>query len=123
MRLYNIKKLKERRQDLRKNQTSAENILWNRLRREQLGYKFRRQHSIGGYILDFCCLKKKLIVEVDGPIHKFQKENDLVRDKFFTSLDFTVLRFKNEEIETEVDKVVKRINEVLNQTLTLVRGG
>ncbi len=113
MRLYNIRKLKERRQDLRKNPTRAESILWNKLRREQLGYKFRRQHSIGGYVLDFCCLKRKLIVEIDGPIHEFQKKDDLVRDKFFTDLDFDILRFKNEEIEKDLDIVINKIQQKL----------
>lgn len=113
MRIYNIRKLKERRQDLRKNQTLAESILWDKLRREQLGYKFRRQHSIGGYILDFCCLKKKLIIEVDGPIHKFQKKDDRVRDKFFTDLGFLVLRLKNEEIEKDLDIAINKIQQKL----------
>jgi len=113
MRIYNIRKLKERRQDLRKNQTPAENILWEKLRREQLGYKFRRQHSIGGYILDFCCLKRKLIIEIDGPIHKFQKQEDAIRDKFFTDLGFIVLRFKNEEVENGPNEVISKIQKKL----------
>jgi len=70
--VYNILKLKDRKIDLRNKQTPQEIILWSRLRREQLGSKFRRQHSIGGYIADFYCPSKKLVIEIDGSQH-FEK--------------------------------------------------
>ena len=98
----------ERRKELRKNQTPEEEKLWWYLKDKRLGSKFRRQHSIGGYILDFYCKEKRLIIEVDGEIHK-KKEYDSVRDKYFTELDYKILRFRNEEIENDVKKVVEEI--------------
>lgn len=75
-------------------------------------------HSIGGYIADFYCQKHKLIIELDGKIHdlKERREYDEVRDNFFTSLDYKVLRFKNEEVEEKdkIEEVVKKIQEQFN---------
>jgi very-short-patch-repair endonuclease len=75
--VYNILKLKDRRSDLRTNQTPQEVLLWSRIRREQLNFKFRRQHSIGGYIVDFYCPMKRLVIEIDGS-HHFEKEAEIV---------------------------------------------
>src|SRR3990167_9008053 len=113
--VHNIKKLSERRKELRKNATFEENLLWQRLRDTQLGVKFKRQHSIGGYILDFYCSKKKLIVEVDGEIHNtFEaREWDKIRDKFFTDLDYKVLRIWNREVKENIDDVLQKIKESL----------
>ena len=79
-------------------------------------HKFRRQHSIGGYILDFYCPEKRLIIEIDGEIHneKEQEEYDRVRDKFFKEIDFTVLRFSNSEIDKNLIKVIEKIKETLD---------
>ena len=63
--------------------------------------------------MDFYCTKKKLLIEVDGPIHKFQKVDDDVRDEYFTDLGISVLRFKNEEVEKGLDKVLNKIKEKL----------
>lgn len=109
--IHNIKKLLERRKDLRNKSTPEEILLWMRLKNSQLGFKFRRQHSIGGYIADFYCPLKKLIIEIDGSQHS-SKENieyDKVRTEFFDGLDIKVLRFTNREIATETEKVVKEI--------------
>ena len=85
---HNNRTLSDRRKELRQNQTKAEEILWFELRNNKLGAKFKRQHSIGGYIADFYCQKHKLIIELDGEIHesKENKEYDEVRDKFFKEL-------------------------------------
>lgn len=66
---------------------------------------------MGGYILDFYCKDKKLIVELDGEIHnnKSNQEYDSVRDKFFTQLDYKVLRFSNDEVEDNIKKVIEKI--------------
>src|SRR3989344_2675303 len=106
--IYNILKLKGRRVDLRNNQTPQEILLWLRLRREQLGFKFRRQHSIGGYIADFYCPIKKLVIEIDGSQHfeKESKEYDNVRSNYFEGLVIKVLRFTNVEINTNINNVV-----------------
>jgi len=113
--IHNNEILKERRKELRKNQTKTEEKLWFELRHEKLGHKFKRQHSIGGYILDFYCPQKKLIIELDGEIHntKEAKEYDEVRDKYFKELDYKVLRFKNSEIESGIEKVLEEIGKFL----------
>ncbi len=108
---YNIGKLKERRRELRRNSTFQEDLLWKQIRNCKLGVKFRRQHSIGGYILDFYCSKKKLIIEIDGEIHNTKKaqEYDAVRDKFFTDIDYKILRFRNNEIKKNINRVIEKI--------------
>ncbi|KKQ77534.1 MAG: hypothetical protein A3A96_02435 [Candidatus Zambryskibacteria bacterium RIFCSPLOWO2_01_FULL_39_39] len=109
--IHNNEILKERRRELRQNSTKTEEILWWYLRDKKLGVKFKRQHSIGGYILDFYCPEKKLIIELDGEIHntKEAKEYDAVRDKYFKELGYKVLRFKNRELENDTEKVLDRI--------------
>ncbi len=107
--IYNILKLKNRRLSLRKNQTPQEILLWSRLRREQLGFKFRRQHSIGGYIADFYCPIKKLVIEIDGLQHLVNQEYDENRSKYLEGLSIKVIRFTNVEINTNLDGVVNKI--------------
>ena len=113
--IHNNEVLKERRKELRKNQTKTEEILWFELRHEKLGFKFKRQHSIGGYILDFYCPQKKLIVELDGEVHntKEAKEYDEVRDKYFKELGYTTIRFLNREVENDIEKVLDKIKNYL----------
>ncbi len=109
--IHNTTELKNRRKELRKNQTKAEEILWFELRDNKLGAKFKRQHSIGGYIADFYCQKYKLIIELDGEVHstKEAKEYDAVRDKYFKELGYKVLRFLNREVEENTEKVLEEI--------------
>ncbi len=71
MQIYNRQEVKEKRQSLRRGRPPAEVILWQRLRGEQIaGYKFRRQFSIGAYIVDFYCPRARLVIEIDGPTHE-----------------------------------------------------
>ena len=107
----NLNWYKNFRKDLRNNATPQEIILWARLRRSQLGYKFRRQHSIGKYIVDFCCPSKKLIIEVDGGQHDEvnQRRYDANRTKYFESLGFKVLRFWDNDVNNNLSSVVERI--------------
>lgn len=95
--------------------TPQEIILWSRLRREQLGCKFRRQHAIGNYIVDFYCPKKKLIIELDGWQHKREKDTryDAKRTEYLNNLGLTVLRFFNNEVNTNLEGVVLKIEEHL----------
>ena len=114
--VHNITKLLARRKELRNNSTPQEILLWSRLKNSQTGFKFRRQHSIGGYIVDFYCPAKKLVIEIDGPEH-FKKENfeyDKVRSEFFEGVNIKVLRFTNSEVDTETEKVVRKIKEALH---------
>ncbi|HXB42261.1 MAG TPA: endonuclease domain-containing protein [Bacteroidia bacterium] len=101
---------------LRKELTSAEDFLWQILRRKSLkGYKFRRQHPIGYYVADFYCHKAKLIIEVDGEIHELEvvKRKDENRDAVMRRYGLTILRFKNEEILFNAEFVVKEIEKYL----------
>jgi very-short-patch-repair endonuclease len=110
-------KLKPLARQMRKNPTPAENKLWQHLRGKQLlGYKFRRQHAIERFIVDFYCHEARLIVEVDGPIHQYTTEEDAIRQKFLESLGFRVLRFTNEQVLTNIDGVLEKIAEALRQT-------
>jgi very-short-patch-repair endonuclease len=111
--IHNIKNLYSRRKELRTTSTPEEILLWLQLKNSKTGFKFRRQHSIGGYITDFYCPAKKLVVEIDGPQHLKNKEYDETRTRYFEGLNIKVLRFTNKEIGTETQNVVKRIKDVL----------
>lgn len=78
---------------LRRTMTDSERRLWSRLRGEQLGVKFRRQHPLGSFVADFACLQPKLVVELDGSQHAQQQAYDARRDAFFRAQGFDVLRF------------------------------
>ena len=100
--------------ELRLYATLTERILWQQLRAHRCaGHEFRRQHQISRTIVDFVCLRQKLIVEVDGAVHDKQKEYDQRRDKWLESQGYTVLRFSNEDIELRLDTVVETIRQVL----------
>ncbi|KFC24596.1 hypothetical protein IO90_00335 [Chryseobacterium sp. FH1] len=97
---------------LRENETDAEKILWEKLRNKQLGgFKFRRQHPISLYIADFYCYKLKLIIEVDGAYHytKEQIPKDEERTKILEFNGIHVIRFSNDEILSNIEKVLKEI--------------
>ena len=99
---------------LRTGMTDAERRLWSRLRQEQLGVKFRRQHPLGTYVLDFVCLDPKLVIEVDGSQHLDQLAYDADRTAWLMQRGFAVLRFWANEVMSETDAVVSRIIEHLN---------
>jgi len=95
---------------LRKNQTEAEKLLWRLLLAKGLsGLKFRRQQPIGDYIVDFACLEKMLIIEVDGGQHS-ENENDQRRDAWLRSRGYTVLRFWNNDVLSNLEGVMERIS-------------
>jgi very-short-patch-repair endonuclease len=111
--LKNKNKLLFRIRELRKEQTRQEKILWDAIRNRKLGFKFRRQYSIGGYILDFYCPEIKLVVELDGPQHS-RKENllyDKERTDYLQILGCSILRFTNKEINENLKKVLSTIME------------
>jgi very-short-patch-repair endonuclease len=91
---------------LRRGMTDSERRLWSRLRMEQLGVKFRRQHPLGNYIADFACLAPKLIVELDGSQHDEQGAYDAARDEFLRSHGFVVLRFASNAPLLNLDGVL-----------------
>ncbi len=99
----------------RREMTECERVLWEALRKLNCGYHFRRQHPIGDYIADFACLKKMLVIEVDGGYHEDaqQQQLDQWRTEFMKSKGYTVVRFKNEEISNDLREVIMRIKEHL----------
>ena len=99
----------------RNNQTHAEKCLWQQLREETFGVKFKRQHIIYDFIADFVCLEKKLIIEVDGAYHftEVQMEYDVYRTEELERFGFRVLRFTNEEVINETMKVITIIKTAL----------
>src|SRR3990172_5649640 len=99
---------------LRKNMTEDERTLWKHLRLRQLGgYKFRRQQPIGKYIVDFVCLEKRLIIEIDGGQHSKQVAYDLERSSWLEAQGFRMLRFWNNQVLQETEAVREVIAEAL----------
>lgn len=97
---------------LRNHLTETEILLWEELKDNKLdGLKFRRQHPINQFIVDFYCHKRKLVIELDGEIHQKQdqKERDEGRQFMLEELGITVIRFKNEEVLNDIDKVLTEI--------------
>ena len=116
--LFSKRGLKSLRSSLRNRSTSAEVALWNLLKSRNLeGRKFRRQYSIGSYIVDFCCPSEKLIIELDGYPHgEYNKiHTDENRDKYLESLGFTVLRFENRFVFQEPEYLISEISKVIHK--------
>ena len=94
--------------------TLSEQILWSGLRDKQLhGYRFRCQHPIYRYILDFYCHKAMLAVEIDGDIHKYRKDYDKYRDDFIASVGITTIRFSTKEVLNNIDSVIEQIGNAI----------
>lgn len=97
---------------LRKDETQAEKILWAKLRNNQLkGYKFRRQHPIGLYIVDFYCHQLKLVIEIDGDYHNIQEqiEKDKERTQNLETDGLQLIRFTNKNIMENLEKIISEI--------------
>lgn len=112
--------LKENSRTNRKNQTDAELVLWNSLRNSQTGFKIRRQHVIEGYIADFICLPKKLVIEVDGDYYKDIDtiEYDKIRTEFLNTAGFEIIRFTNKQAIDNTQEVISSIKEKLKSIST-----
>lgn len=89
--------------------TDAEKALWSQFRAKKIGCKYRRQVAIGTYIVDFCCAKHRIAIEVDGGIHKKLRERDVNRDEYIQAVGFQVLRFSNEYVLNDISKVLEAI--------------
>ncbi len=110
---------KENAKTNRSNMTDAESLLWHYLRQEQLGVRFRRQHVIGDYIVDFICLKQRLIIEIDGGYHNdiVQQQEDRIRQNWLESMGYKVMRFTNEEVFYNIETVISTIKGNINLDL------
>ena len=108
--------LEQKAKEMRENMTEAETVLWEALKSKHIGDKFRRQHIIGNFIVDFVCLSKRLVIEVDGGYHTddTQQGLDEGRAEELKQLGFEVIRFTNEEVLNNLDKVVHQITEKLS---------
>lgn len=101
---------------LRQEQTSAELLLWERLRDRQFhGFKFRRQHAIGRFIVDFYCPTRWLIIELDGPIHDQQIEHDRERTEVLVAAGYRVIRWTNDEIMHNLLRVLDQLRAILTE--------
>jgi len=112
--IFNRKKDKLKRLLLRKDQTIPEEILWQHLRNKKMrGIKFKRQFSVGIFVLDFYAPSIQLVIEVDGPIHlrKENQEYDEDREKGLKALGLKIIRFSNHDVENNIHEVLKKISE------------
>ncbi|WEK17837.1 MAG: endonuclease domain-containing protein [Candidatus Pedobacter colombiensis] len=116
MDIHNQKYLAAFRKGLRSKLTIAEALFWRELKcRKLAGFKFRRQHSVGNYILDFYCASKRLAIELDGEIHNDPsiKENDRIRTEFLKTYGIKVLRFENVDVVKNVEGVLEAVKKEL----------
>jgi very-short-patch-repair endonuclease len=101
--------------ELRREETCAEGHLWRRLRAHRLaGHYFKRQQPVGRFIVDFVCLRRRLIIEVDGEHHQRQLEADRERTEFLEALGYSVARFSNQEVLEQTAAVLERIRRDLS---------
>lgn len=112
--IFNTPNLKPKRQYLRNNSTPQEKLLWVKLKKSQLGHKFRRQYSLRGYILDFYCPSKKLGIELDGKPHLFNQPYDKYRSRYLEAFGIKILRFWNWEVENELNSCIRNIKNILD---------
>ena len=111
---YNAKPdIFEKAKALRENMTDAELQLWSRINNNQLGVRFKPQHPIDIFIVDFYCHQHKLVIEIDGDVHKFQQEYDMGRTAELERFDLKVIRFTNDEVINNIDKVINKIKEYI----------
>lgn len=120
--LHNRLELNELRRKLRNAATKTEILLWLQVKqRGVFGYKFRRQHSVGRYILDLYCPRLKLAVELDGGQH-FEADKrayDRVRDRWLAAVGITVVRFTNDEVLKNLDGVIERLTDMVRRRAVL----
>jgi len=118
--IYNRSTKKTLRKQLRGNMTPAEIILWSKLKGKGIGHKFRRQYSVGVFVLDFCCPILKLAIEVDGDSHFSDdaKIRDREREEIIRSYGFTFMRFSNKEIIGNLDGVIAAVMQYIERLTT-----
>ena len=110
------KAIQERARELRREQTPSERKLWSHLRLKQLGgFKFRRQHAMGSYIVDFYCPARSLVVEIDGESHADREAYDAERTTWLEEQGLRVIRFTNREVHFEIEVVLEEILEACEE--------
>jgi very-short-patch-repair endonuclease len=113
-------KLKERARELRRNSTLSEVLIWNELKqRKLLGFQFHRQKPILNYIVDFYCRELKLVIEIDGEIHKFRKKEDMFRQEELETVGLVFIRFTDDEVRKNIKGVMIEIGKKINMITSL----
>jgi len=102
-----------RARELRERHPKTEVMLWSKLRGNQTGFKFRRQHPIGTYIVDYACIAKRLVIEIDGQSHENRSAEDLERENTLRLNGWRVIRFVDDDVLRHLDDVVAEIQRVL----------
>jgi cyclase len=110
-----IKPIFQRAEELRKNPTHEELLLWQHLKANNLGVRFKRQHPISMYIADFYCHELKIVIEIDGSVHNLKevKELDMVREGDIKSFGIKVIRFQNSEIKNNIENVINQLKNII----------
>jgi very-short-patch-repair endonuclease len=109
-------KIKPLARQKRQEPTLAEDQLWNHLRkRQRLGFKFRRQHTIERFIVDFYCAEAWLVIEVDGSVHDYTVDEDAIRQEFLESTGLRVIRFTNDDVLNCIETTLERLDAVLRE--------
>ena len=117
-RIFNRKTEKEKRRNLRNNSTYTEKVLWLSLRKKQIhNVRFLRQYSVNRFIIDFYSPKIKLAIEVDGSSHIGKEEYDLARQNYIETFGIEFIRFTNEQVMGNTDKVIAEIKKVVTNRL------
>jgi len=101
--------LKPAKDRLKSGFTESEKIMWQILKKSNLGFKFRRQYIVDQFIVDFICIENRLIIEIDGSVHNLQKEYDLARTEQLIALGYNVIRFSNGDVKYRIAKVKETI--------------
>ncbi len=119
-RIFNKFEIKIKRQNLRNRMSGAEILMWARLRRKQLNVRFRRQHSVGSYIVDFYCPELKLDLEIDGDTHLGYEAEifDVQRQTYIEALGIHFLRFTNDEVVNKIEEVIKTLSKRISELKT-----
>ena len=115
--IFNKKELEHRRKELRNNSSYAEVFFWQQIKKGQLeGRKFRRQTSIGSYIVDFYCPEEKIVVELDGEVHfnEEARKYDKERTEYLESIGLRVIRFENQDVLKNTEYVMNTIKKLFN---------
>ena len=120
-RIFNKIEYKQRRQELRNNMTEPEKRLWSILSNNKLGVKFRRQHGIGHYIVDFYCPELKLIIEVDGESHFSDDAQayDKIRGAYMLGLGLTTIRYHNHDVVHNIEAIYQSIHQYIQNVSRL----
>jgi very-short-patch-repair endonuclease len=116
--------VQQRANQLRQSLTPAERILWDRLRDRRLsGLKFRRQHPIGAFIVDFYCPAARLAIEIDGGIHLEQVEADALRTQELEAQGYQILRFTNNQVASDLESLLAAIQSACHSRTPLPPAG